>query len=161
MWPICRNTGVLRTPIEVRINKAIAEQLGELTYTGVPHRVCGGTLRYTKSNSCVSCNTRGGVFFEKRKTKPDYKEKNNASRRKSQFGLTQEQYDGMREAQGDVCAICKNKCRTGRQLAVDHDHKTGEIRGLLCQACNQGLGHFFDNTGLLERAVLYLQRNLD
>ena len=156
-----KHTDVPRlTPIEVKINRAIAEQLGESTYTGVPHRVCGETLRYTKTNNCVKCHTRGGIHYEKRKTKPGYKEKTNAQRRKSQFGITQEEYDAMREAQGYVCVICKKECRTGRNLAVDHDHTTGKIRGLLCQACNQGLGHFFDNTGFLERAVLYLQGKL-
>ena len=46
---------------------------------------------------------------------------------------------------------------TARRLAVDHDHKTGKIRGLLCISCNVGLGHFQDDVELLRSAILYLQ----
>lgn len=55
------------------------------------------------------------------------------------------------------CVICGD---TG-PLVVDHDHKTGAIRGLLCNHCNRGLGHFRDNPELLEFARMYLLASVD
>lgn len=46
----------------------------------------------------------------------------------------------MYEAQGGTCAICDQPCASGRRLAVDHDHVTNRIRGLLCAKCNSCLG---------------------
>jgi hypothetical protein len=55
------------------------------------------------------------------------------------------------------CVICGD---TG-PLVVDHDHKTGQIRGILCNHCNRGLGHFRDNPELLEFARMYLLASID
>jgi hypothetical protein len=60
----------------------------------------------------------------------------------------------MLEDQGGVCAICFN----ARFLAVDHDHDTEQVRGLLCEHCNRGLGFFRDSVLALESAIEYLQR---
>jgi hypothetical protein len=54
----------------------------------------------------------------------------------------QPEYDQILAAQGGVCAICGNICRTGRALAVDHDHQNGVVRALLCLTCNRNLGIF-------------------
>lgn len=62
---------------------------------------------------------------------------------KSAYGLTEEQYNAMLEAQGGGCALCDAKPARNRRAAtlnVDHDHATGRIRGLLCMACNVALG---------------------
>lgn len=76
----------------------------------------------------------------------------------SQFGLTVEDYDAMLEYQGGVCAICKGECNSGRRLAVDHCHKTGNVRGLLCGRCNLSIGKFEDNIDFLKTAISYLER---
>ena len=55
------------------------------------------------------------------------------------YGITIEEYDALLESQNFGCAICKMPCPTGKRLAVDHDHHTGEIRGLLCYRCNKVL----------------------
>lgn len=60
----------------------------------------------------------------------------------AKFGLTLEDYDNMLEYQKGVCAICGETNSSGTRLAVDHDHKTDEIRGLLCQRCNTHLGWY-------------------
>ena len=79
-----------------------------------------------------------------------------ASRIRSTFGITTEEYERIFEYQGGVCAICEQR-PVSKRLAVDHDHLTGEIRGLLCSRCNQDLLtalHHSLHTAL--RAVLYL-----
>jgi hypothetical protein len=60
----------------------------------------------------------------------------------SKYGLTSEQYDEMSKAQGGRCAICNRPPTPTRRLAVDHCHKTGKIRALLCHVCNNHLGIF-------------------
>jgi hypothetical protein len=80
------------------------------------------------------------------------------------YGITAEEYWAIYRAQGGVCYICqraKGKDEQGRgrgkMLSVDHDHKTGEVRGLLCGPCNKDvLGHLRDSIAALERAVTYL-----
>lgn len=74
------------------------------------------------------------------------------------YGLTPEDHARMLEAQGYVCALC-GKPPKGRQLAVDHDHSTGVVRGLLCSPCNTGLGKLGDSIEGLERALAYLRRS--
>jgi hypothetical protein len=70
------------------------------------------------------------------------------------YGLGNDQVDGLLKAQGNACAICKRRSPTD----VDHDHATGDIRGLLCGGCNKGLGLFRDDPALLTSAAVYLQR---
>jgi hypothetical protein len=61
------------------------------------------------------------------------------------------------EAQGGRCYICQRATGARRRLAVDHNHATGEVRGLLCKPCNRDvLGHLRDNTEALQRAIDYL-----
>ena len=76
-----------------------------------------------------------------------------------EFGLTIEDYDQMLLKQGEVCKICEKQCSSGKRLAVDHCHTTGKVRGLLCSRCNQGLGHFQDDSGRLLIAAAYLQNS--
>ncbi len=76
---------------------------------------------------------------------------------KSKWGLSLEDYDNMLQKQNGVCAICFEKCRSGRRLAIDHCHKTGKIRGLLCGECNNGIGKLKDDPDLLRRAIKYLE----
>lgn len=88
--------------------------------------------------------------------KDAHPEARRAQNLKKNFGLTIEQYDALLLAQGGTCAICREVCGTGKRLAVDHDHETGEIRGLLCFDCNSGIGKLKDNRALLLRAAEYL-----
>jgi hypothetical protein len=74
------------------------------------------------------------------------------------YDMTVEDYDLMFERQGGRCAICMRRPRT-RRLAVDHDHGSGEIRGLLCSRCNNKvLGGSGESASLLRRAASYLER---
>jgi len=74
----------------------------------------------------------------------------------NKYNLTTDDYNKLLLNQNKVCAICNKE--SYRNLCVDHDHKTGKIRALLCDLCNTGLGKFKDNTELLEKAILYLKK---
>lgn len=76
------------------------------------------------------------------------------------YGLSPAVYEQMLEMQLGGCAICGGKCPTGKLLSVDHDHKSGINRGLLCANCNNGLGRFKDDTRLLKAAIDYLTTNV-
>lgn len=73
------------------------------------------------------------------------------------YGITTEEYEAILKAQGGKCAICQRATGASKKLSVDHDHKTGEVRGLLCTPCNRDvLGHLRDSVVALLRAVRYL-----
>tara|TARA_R110002167_G_scaffold543_8_gene2459 strand:- start:2199 stop:2624 length:426 start_codon:yes stop_codon:yes gene_type:complete len=72
------------------------------------------------------------------------------------YGITVEDYNYKLEQQRGGCAICFQSNTSGRRLAVDHNHDTGVVRGLLCGRCNIGLGQFGDNVDNLEAAIDYL-----
>ena len=74
---------------------------------------------------------------------------------KRTYGISLEEYESLLESQDNVCKICKTE-KIGKHLAVDHDHKTGKIRGILCENCNRGLGMFKDSPELLQNAIQYL-----
>jgi hypothetical protein len=82
---------------------------------------------------------------------------------RSKYGITLEQYNIMLENQGGVCAICGDPptiIHAGEKvspLSVDHCHKTGKVRGLLCHPCNMALGLFKDNKDRLRAAAAYLE----
>lgn len=78
--------------------------------------------------------------------------------RLKQFGLTIEQYDALLEEQDDRCAICVSPYPGQRNWHVDHDHNIGKVRGLLCSACNTGLGHFQDDPARMRAAIAYLEK---
>lgn len=82
-------------------------------------------------------------------------EKHKDQQLKRAFGISLVDYNKMLEKQHGKCKICL-KPEINRQLSVDHDHKTGKVRGLLCNHCNRGLGSFYDNTEMLKAAIKYL-----
>lgn len=72
------------------------------------------------------------------------------------YGITQDEYDAILEKQGG-CAICGRKQTEIKKLfSVDHDHKTGKVRGILCHHCNLILGHAQDRRDVLQSAIIYL-----
>lgn len=72
------------------------------------------------------------------------------------YGITLDEYEALLEGQGNCCAVC------GRtqdiNYSVDHSHTTGEVRGLLCTACNRGIGMLQDDPELLRKAANYLEK---
>ena len=74
------------------------------------------------------------------------------------YGITEQIYEEERKKQNFSCLICENHEDTEflGKLNIDHDHKTGKYRGLLCTNCNLGLGKFKDEPKLLKKAIEYL-----
>lgn len=82
------------------------------------------------------------------------------------YGLNLKEYKILLKYQNSVCAICKQKetrkdshSNNVTKLSIDHCHKSGKVRGILCNKCNNGLGRFKDDIKLLKSAIDYLKRN--
>lgn len=77
------------------------------------------------------------------------------------YKITNDIWNEMFSNQNFSCAICKTKEFKGKgsKPHIDHCHKTGKIRGLLCTNCNHGIGQFKDNLELLQEAINYLKNN--
>ena len=148
--------------------------------------VCGKEFK-TRGNRSKYCSKKclNKAVYEKRKTdekrkiwvkeytkREDVVERVRKSRKKRGWrdmgikGMTIEKYNKMLVEQNGVCAICGEKekaidKRSGkrRDLAVDHCHRTGKIRALLCGCCNGGMGLFKDNIDIMASAISYLQQD--
>lgn len=72
------------------------------------------------------------------------------------YGITLDVFNELFVKQNGCCAICKNKLVAPH---IDHDHKTGVVRGLLCKPCNQGIGFLRDNVDILNNAIIYLEKS--
>jgi hypothetical protein len=75
---------------------------------------------------------------------------------RAKYDIGVEDYDDLMKIQGGLCAICRRPCSSGRRLAVDHDHESDEIRGLLCTKCNMAVGFFDDDAEIVRNALRYL-----
>lgn len=78
---------------------------------------------------------------------------------RQRYGLTLEEAEAMRGLGCEICGVVSTDAE-GRwgNLHIDHNHETGEVRGVLCTTCNTGLGQFKDSPELLEKAAAYLRR---
>jgi hypothetical protein len=97
---------------------------------------------------CLPCHTAKGVAS---KTRHHGSTREYHLRRR--YGIGQAEFDLMLAEQGGICAIC----RAPDPQHVDHDHRTGLVRGILCFNCNGGLGQFRDDPVLLANAITYLK----
>jgi len=84
------------------------------------------------------------------------------------YGLSKRDYEMLLDKQESVCAICgkpetsiDGKSKITKSLAIDHDHKTGKVRGLLCWKCNAMIGYAKDDINILKSAIKYLKNNED
>jgi Recombination endonuclease VII len=142
-------------------------------------RLCGGCdqkkslsefgFRFVKGKKysqsyCTRCRRLASMHTYYQKTigkKKEYNHKHYISSAKTwnllkKFGITAEQKDQMIREQGNKCPICKIDFEVSRNIHVDHDHKTGKIRAILCSTCNQLLGLAHDNPNILILAAAYL-----
>jgi len=95
---------------------------------------------------------------ENRKDNPELMENQSARIKKRKYGLLHEDWLKMWESQNGKCLICGKSSIKPSDLRIDHDHKTGKVRGLLCHNCNSGLGFFKDDPKIMIRAIEYLLR---
>lgn len=95
---------------------------------------------------------------------PKFREKIRENQIQRDYGIDLETYKLINEIQDSRCAICnrketRSKNHGKRDLAIDHDHKTGAVRGLLCSECNQAIGQFAHSQKIIRRAVKYLRKS--
>ena len=118
---------------------------------------------YPKNNKCRSGRTNRCKPCTQA-YKAQWRKANPASHRsahlRSKYGISVEEFNAMLEEQNHTCLLCDHKhvenCQKNA-LRVDHNHQTGEIRGLLCKECNSGMGLLGDNPERLRAAARYLE----
>jgi dCMP deaminase len=125
---------------------------------------CGTIFKLKKSTKnprCSKClreehneNARNAKYHLKDK----YKLKQHKNRLRREYGIDETRYNQLLKQQGNVCAICGNTDSKNNRLCVDHNHTTGEIRGLLCHRCNRTLGTLKDNQSLFRSCLSYLMK---
>lgn len=97
------------------------------------------------------------------KYKKEYRIQNIESRTssllKQRYGISLEEYQKKLEIQQNKCAICNETCKTGKALAVDHNHGTNQIRDLLCRRCNAVVGLVEESEILLSAIIAYLKKH--
>ena len=76
------------------------------------------------------------------------------------YGITEAQYNRLLKLQNGHCALCPRVVeKSGKRLSVDHNHKTGEVRDLLCGQCNIAIGMARENENILKKMIKYLQKH--
>lgn len=126
-----------------------------------PCKDCGTTVEYKprRTTLCNPCKATRHREYCKRTNyhRSRYEKVAPAERERHlvrKYGVTQADYERMLAEQSGCCAICKKS--QSRSLDVDHCHKTGRVRGLLCTNCNRLVGHAGDSPEILRAAADYL-----
>lgn len=105
----------------------------------------------SKRNTCKECRNQQARDSQRART----------WKYRTQYGITLKDYDLLYEQQNGLCAICGTDTPggPGERFRVDHNHETNEVRGLLCNNCNRGLGYLKDSPTILSKALAYLLTN--
>ncbi|PZR81626.1 MAG: hypothetical protein DI537_37920 [Stutzerimonas stutzeri] len=121
------------------------------------------------ASKCKPCELKRKAKRQRkvRQEQPEkYRDRDRRSNLNKKFGITVEEYDALVASQGNTCAICRQperyihpRTQEPARLAVDHNHQTGAVRGLLCSNCNRGLGFFNEDRDRLDAAREYLSRH--
>lgn len=121
-----------------------------------------------KTYSCIECLK---AYYQANKSKKLEYDKNRRIHLKSlgiksftenkrethylnRYGIKISDYNDLYNKQNGLCKICH---KAYNRLHIDHCHKTGKVRGLLCPSCNKGLGHFYDDFEIIENALKYIK----
>ena len=124
-----------------------AWELGYSKYISLTPCKYGHLARYVTTNNCIECD---------RVTQAKYKEKRRWAAIKKKYGISKHQFYEIINNQEGKCAICTIEL-TEKNSHVDHNHKTKELRGILCVRCNQGIGSFLENIDIIKSAVKYIE----
>lgn len=116
--------------------------------------------RQSKCKPCNNASVRkwqadNPEAWEKIWRRNSYGDENNLKRRARAYGLTVDELKDLLIKADGKCEICEQP--PTRWLVVDHCHKGGNVRGILCEQCNQALGLFRDNPEVMQRAINYLK----
>lgn len=124
-------------------------------------------LKHRQKRSAMSEEQRQSIRDRKKSYNVKNRDKSKNRELKRNFNISYDIFLTMKVSQNNLCAICKKQesalSNDGyiKELAVDHCHKTGKIRGLLCSACNIGIGKFKECVDNLEQAITYLKKYQD
>jgi len=111
---------------------------------------------HLRRHTCKECWKQSHSAW-KRQYRKDRPREHADARLKREYGISLEDYENLMARQRGRCAICYKKAKGPTNLHVDHDHGTGDVRGLLCQNCNLALGLFKDSIKRLGVAIQYLR----
>jgi len=110
--------------------------------------------QYKKDYSIIN---RLKISQQRRQFRNNNKDKIRDQKLKCTYNISSIEYSKLFNKQNGCCAICdKHQSDFKYNLCVDHDHKTGKIRGLLCNECNRGIGYLKDNPNLLNKGATYI-----
>lgn len=116
------------------------------------------------SNYCKECTSiRGKVRYREKYPLKDGTRSLFSLREwhlKTKYNITEDQYNNMLQEQSNRCLICNSESNAeSKKFAVDHCHKTGKVRGLLCSECNSGIGFLKENPDIMLSAIEYLKKH--
>ena len=168
---ICKHHGQLNKD-EIRTYVRNRRGRSEITtQCKICHRASASTARNEnreKANSWAKEDRRKNPEKYREQAKK-YKKKNwqkiSVAESLRTLAITNDQYNEFKFEQNNKCSICKEEeTRKGRggeicRLCIDHCHKTGKVRALLCHSCNTGIGKFKDDIVLLQKAIEYLKKH--
>lgn len=132
------------TPTTLSRCKECTKEDMRFKYQNDPSPLSEEELARSRSYHAANRDDRNARAKSVRDANPDRERNRKLIQR---FGITVAEYDDMHDAQNGLCKVCGNPEELDRRLAVDHNHQTGKVRGLLCFKCNVILGHI-EKTGL-------------
>ena len=144
----CRTAPSEKICIICNINKPI---------TDFPSRT--GAHKHLFDSRCKQCKNKENTLWRQQNLDKvtEYREKDNWNLKKrcARRGITETDFLNKLKQQEYACAICEELIDINNS-AIDHNHKTGDFRGILCTTCNRALGMFRDSPKVLEKAIDYL-----
>jgi len=133
--------------------KTCFREIARKRYRADPQKMMDAVKRWQKENP-----ERLRAYQAEYRNRPERKRAMRDLYYRRTYGITADQVDEMLIVQGGGCAICGDKPARAASMHLDHEHAGGKVRAILCLSCNQGIGKFRDDPGLLRIAAAYLER---